>query len=95
LWVSDNEVQTRWRKYFLVYLLITYVLKDKPKNKDITVIPFKKWITEQHRRERLKVAPHAKARGIQNGIPRWLTGELLAIEGLDKSGHAGYVSKYR
>jgi hypothetical protein len=38
----------------LVYLLITYVLKDKPKNKDITVIPFKKWITEQHRRERLK-----------------------------------------
>jgi hypothetical protein len=37
----------------LVYL-ITYVLKDKPKNKDITVIPFKKWITEQHRRERLK-----------------------------------------
>jgi hypothetical protein len=64
----------------LVYLLITYVLKDKPKNKDITVIPFKKWITEQHRRERLKVAPHAKARGIQNGIPRWLTARLLAIE---------------
>jgi hypothetical protein len=94
LWVSDNEVQTRWRKY-LVYLLITYVLKDKPKNKDIAVIPFKKWITEQHRRERLKSSSHAKARGIQNGIPRWLTARLLAIEGLDKSGHAGYVSKYR
>jgi hypothetical protein len=60
LWVSDNEVQTRWRKYSFG-LSFNYLRKDKPKNKDITVIPFKKWITEQHRRERLKVAPHAKA----------------------------------
>jgi hypothetical protein len=63
----------------LVYLLITYVLKDKPKIKTL-LLSLKKWITEQHRRERLKVAPHAKARGIQNGIPRWLTARLLAIE---------------
>ncbi|EDZ1757445.1 hypothetical protein QR931_003469 [Salmonella enterica] len=42
-----------------------------------------------------KVAPHAKARGIQIKIVRGLTARLLAVEGFDKSGHAGYVSKYR
>jgi hypothetical protein len=94
LWVSDNEVQTRWRKYFLVYLLITYVLKDKPKNKDITVIPFKKWITEQHRRERLKVAPTLK-RGAFRTESSMANSSPVSHRGLDKSGHAGYVSKYR
>ncbi|ECG2777471.1 hypothetical protein C5797_23815 [Salmonella enterica subsp. enterica serovar Enteritidis] len=54
LWVSNHKVQTDSCNYSLVYLLITYVIKDKPKKRNITVIPLSKWITEQQRRKRLR-----------------------------------------
>ncbi|EEK7776497.1 hypothetical protein G3X34_004553 [Salmonella enterica] len=47
-------MQTESCNYSLVYLLITYVIKDKPKKKNITVIPLNKWITERQRRKRLR-----------------------------------------
>ena len=54
-------MQTKGCNYSLVYLLITYVIKDKPKKKNITVIPLSKWITRQQGRKRPDIAPVASA----------------------------------
>lgn len=43
--------------------------KREAKKKNITVIPFNKWITEKHRRKRLKGSTPRKRRGIEAPYP--------------------------
>lgn len=42
--------------------------KREAKKKNITVIPFNKWITEKHRRKRLKGSTPRKRRGIESTV---------------------------
>ena len=42
--------------------------KREAKKKNITVIPFNKWITKKHRRKRLKGSTPRKRRGIKSTV---------------------------
>lgn len=52
LLISYVEVQTKQCNYSLVYLLVTYVLKDKPSIKTLLLSP---WISGQLKTHRLRL----------------------------------------